>query len=455
MLRKRLFLLLTCMLVLTACSSKSEDAKSVKQEAEEGKVSEETAEKQTEQKEQEVVPEPLPSTYEELASQPIGKFVNHSASPSDPGPTLELFKDLPDISNNPTQQQLDHFYRELVRLVQKEFKGLEEAFKQLKFQSIGNPEMEDERYQFKDQLNVEILLDASGSMANKIDGKVMMDSAKDAIMSFVQQLPEEANIGLRVYGHKGSGSDSDKQLSCESSELFYSISGFNKERFQTSLDKVKPAGWTPIELAINEAKEDLSQYDGTENTNIIYLVSDGVETCGGDPVSAAKELYDSNISPIINIIGFDVDSEGENQLKEMAKATEGIYQRVNDESELKRELDKIAEIADMWKDWKEQNQKKIDYKKVSNSLDIFVYITQEEYNATFEDMEIDLILSAFKRGGKMDSESYDYLYQKNTDYHNWIDSEIARFKKELHALNEKGYSEALKELEKKYQENTK
>lgn len=63
--------------------------------------------------------------------------------------------------------------------------------------------------------NIAILLDASGSMAQKIGGKTKMDLAKEAVNQFVSSMPEGSNVSLRVYGHKGSNSDNDKNFHVE------------------------------------------------------------------------------------------------------------------------------------------------------------------------------------------------------------------------------------------------
>ena len=456
-------LLLVVIAVMMGCNQKETDTsteeKEPTQQEEVEVVDQNESEPETDPEEidspevEELQVEPLPTTYEELASLPVGEHVGFHET-TDTDLVFETFKDLPDISTTPTENELNYFYRELLRLVQKEFKGPEELMKKLRFELMGDPEIEDSRYQFKENLNVEIILDASGSMAAQAGGKVKMDAAKDSIVSFVNQLPADANVGLRIYGHKGTGDNKDKELSCKSSELVYSMSSYNQEKFQSALNQVKPAGWTPIELAINEAKKDLAKYDGASNTNIIYLVSDGVSTCDDDPITAAKELYDSKISPIINVIGFDVDSEGQNQLIKIAKASDGIYQKVEDESELKNELSKISDLAESWDNWKKKSEQELGYQKVSNSLDIFVYITNEEYNASFERLEIENIMYTFKQNGKMDSEALNYLLDRNRTYHAWIKDEIATFKADLKSLNEKSYGEAKETLEQKYQSNT-
>ena len=206
-------------------------------------------------------------------------------------------------------------------------------------------------------------------------------------------------------------------------------------------------------MALREAKKDLAQYDGQHNTNIVYLVSDGVSTCNDGPVQAAKELYDSNVSPIINVIGFDVDAKGQNELIQIAETVDGIYQKVNDENELQKEFDKLNDLAETWQDWKEQNAQELERKKIQNSLDIFGYTTNEGYNATFEGLHIGFVLSILKEKGKIDKDSYFYLDQKNDEYHDWINSEVEKFNAELKSLNEKGYGEAIQVLEEKYQKN--
>jgi Ca-activated chloride channel family protein len=203
----------------------------------------------------------------------------------------------------------------------------------------------------KKTLNVEILLDSSGSMAGKVNGGIKMDLAKSAVLRFASSLPKNANVSLRVYGHKGSNAKKDKQLSCQSSEQVYPFSPYDQEKFQTALNQFKPTGWTPIASALQAAKEDLEQLDATES--IVYVVSDGVETCGGNPVEAAKALNHAKIKAVVNIIGFDVDDAGQKALKEVAKSGGGEYETVDDEKELRRYFDRQqTKLRLAWFDWR-------------------------------------------------------------------------------------------------------
>ncbi|KYD09980.1 vWA domain-containing protein [Heyndrickxia sporothermodurans] len=213
-----------------------------------------------------------------------------------------------------------------------------------------------------------ILIDASGSMKASVGGKSRMEAAKEAVLEFAEQIPENATISMRVYGHKGTGSDSDKKMSCSSSENFYN-GRFDKSKFNQSLKKVKPAGWTPIGLALNKVKEDIPK-----NTDevVVYVVSDGIETCGGNPVKAAKELVSADIKTVVNIIGFDVDNKGQKLLKNVATAGNGEFTYVNSERDLKKYLRaQYEEIQKAWIEWKEEGKRKsIDLKEEKKTLAI-------------------------------------------------------------------------------------
>ncbi|WP_416730354.1 vWA domain-containing protein [Fictibacillus sp. JL2B1089] len=198
-------------------------------------------------------------------------------------------------------------------------------------------------------LNVSILLDSSGSMAVKIGGKTKMEIAKEAVRNYASKLPQGSNVMLRVYGQKGSNADSDKKVSCESTEVVYELNTYNEGDFQKSLDQFNPTGWTPIAGAIKAAQNDLAGQNNAEN--IIYVVSDGVETCDGDPVAAAKLIAESPQKAQVNVIGFDVDGKGQKSLEDIARAGGGKYQSVNSAADFDSYL--LKEKNRLWLEWQQ------------------------------------------------------------------------------------------------------
>lgn len=210
----------------------------------------------------------------------------------------------------------------------------------------------DRRYEFKENYNLEIILDASGSMGADAGGETRMAQAKREIQNFLASAPEKSNVSLRVYGHKGTGDSADKAMSCEAIEEVYERGPYDEAAFQQAMDQFDPAGWTPIAGALESAAESFEGLDGETNTNLIYLVSDGIETCDGDPVAAAKSFAGSNISPIINVIGFNADSEAQQQLKEVAKEANGTYTNVQNAEGLRSEFERTEDILQKWQQWR-------------------------------------------------------------------------------------------------------
>ncbi|AFY76010.1 uncharacterized protein containing a von Willebrand factor type A (vWA) domain [Pleurocapsa sp. PCC 7327] len=175
------------------------------------------------------------------------------------------------------------------------------------------------------QLNVLVALDSSGSMAESVSGGQKIDIAKSAIAQFVSGLPKAAKVGLTVFGHKGSNSAADKAASCAGIENIYPLAQLDKPQFTESVKSFQPTGYTPLAATLERLQQNLSAYDGADHQNVVYLVSDGIETCDGDPVAAAKKLHASNAKVIVNVIGFDVNNEAQRQLKAVAEAGGGKF----------------------------------------------------------------------------------------------------------------------------------
>lgn len=208
------------------------------------------------------------------------------------------------------------------------------------------------------KMNIEVLLDASGSMAGKVNGGVKMELAKKSIQDFLASSSQQSNVGLRVFGHKGSGADKDKALSCAQTELVYPLGGYDAARFQNSLQSFGPKGWTGIATALEAARDDLKNVHSEGAETIIYLVTDGIETCGGNPVEVAKSLHEFDLQAVVNVIGFDVDDEAQRQLKAVAEAGGGTYTTVKDKKALEQVFQKYLE--ELYKENSNWMQKAID-----------------------------------------------------------------------------------------------
>ncbi len=170
--------------------------------------------------------------------------------------------------------------------------------------------------------NAIILLDASSSMLLASGNQIRMDIAKDAVSRFAKTIGEQSDVSLVVYGHKGSESDGDKELSCSGIEEVFPLGSYDQSAFSQALDSFESKGWTPLAGAISKAAEMTNSLEGNIT---IYIVSDGIETCDGDPIAAAKIFAERNDGNQVNIIGLQVNKEAENQLTKVAEAGNGQY----------------------------------------------------------------------------------------------------------------------------------
>jgi Ca-activated chloride channel homolog len=71
-------------------------------------------------------------------------------------------------------------------------------------------------------VNLELILDLSGSMARDIGGgETRMEAAKRVMNDVIDALPERegVNVGFRIYGHLGDNTEAGRAVSCQSSEL--------------------------------------------------------------------------------------------------------------------------------------------------------------------------------------------------------------------------------------------
>lgn len=170
-----------------------------------------------------------------------------------------------------------------------------------------------------------IILDSSSSMGDRFEDSIKMEIAKEVLKEFVTDLPDGIRVGLRVFG------------GCEYSRLVRPIELLNRATLQAQIQSIETGGKTPIAYTLEQAKGDFANVPGMK---LILLVSDGMETCDGDPVASALALIETGYKLQINVVGFDIgEVQGaREQLMEIARATGGIYYDAQSREELRMAL---------------------------------------------------------------------------------------------------------------------
>jgi Ca-activated chloride channel family protein len=153
------------------------------------------------------------------------------------------------------------------------------------------------------------LLDGSGSMLAKWENTYRITVAKKLLSDFVDSLRSDKNLelALRVYGHQY-----DRRLKrCDDTKLEAGFAANNHDRIISVLKKLEPKGTTPIAYALEQAAADFPEDD--EARNIIIIITDGIESCDGDPCAVSLALQRKGIFLKPFIIGIGMDKQFEDQ----------------------------------------------------------------------------------------------------------------------------------------------
>lgn len=177
-----------------------------------------------------------------------------------------------------------------------------------------------------------LIMDASGSMKERSPaGGTRLDEAKRALRTVVSELPEDSQVGFRVYGHRVS--QSDKARSCRDTELVVPVGPLDRGAMTAAINRYDAKGYTPIGYSLREGAKDLPP----EGKRTIVLVSDGEDTCGNPPpCEAARELDSQGVDLTVETVGFRTNRKARAQLRCIAEETGGTY----------RDADNARELAD-------------------------------------------------------------------------------------------------------------
>jgi hypothetical protein len=186
--------------------------------------------------------------------------------------------------------------------------------------------------------NVELILDASNSMWGQIEGKSKIEIAREVLSQIIDGLPEKMNVGLRAYGHRYPLRDA---RACQDTELVVSIGPLAKSRLIEIISNIKPKGKTPLVYSVLQSVKDFQAIEkGT-----VVLISDGIESCGGDKNEIAPALKESGLDLRVHIVGFGIEEkEARKELETIAQSTGGIYLDAKDSQELLSSLEQTLQV---------------------------------------------------------------------------------------------------------------
>jgi Mg-chelatase subunit ChlD len=175
---------------------------------------------------------------------------------------------------------------------------------------------------------IELILDASGSMLKRLNGKRRINIAKQVLSKAVTEIiPAGTPVALRVFGNKQAGS-------CRT-DLAIPLKPLDAQKANKVIQSIhaKNLAKTPIADSLAKVASDLKANKGKK---IIILVTDGEETCDGNPQEAIQKLIDDGIDIRLNIVGFAIDDENlKNEFQQWSSQGGGKYFDSNNPESLK------------------------------------------------------------------------------------------------------------------------
>jgi Ca-activated chloride channel family protein len=154
------------------------------------------------------------------------------------------------------------------------------------------------------QSYVELILDASGSMWNRLeDGRSRFMVAQGIVYDISDRLSydPQLKVGLRIFGAQYAALE---EGACEDSRLVVALG--NNSELSSTVANVQARGASPIAFSLLEAARDFPE--NADHRQII-LVTDGEESCGGNLVSVAASLRQQGIDLDLHIVGFDAETD--------------------------------------------------------------------------------------------------------------------------------------------------
>lgn len=155
------------------------------------------------------------------------------------------------------------------------------------------------------------LLDASGSMRAPWEGGQRWDVARQLLSKMVDSLNTypHLEVALRAYGHQHD----NKENNCEDSRLEVPFAPKNAGAIKSRLKILQPRGNTPITYSLLQSANDFPA--DKQSRNVLILITDGLESCQGDPCATSLALQRKRVFLKPFVIGIGAEREFGKQLE--------------------------------------------------------------------------------------------------------------------------------------------
>ena len=186
-----------------------------------------------------------------------------------------------------------------------------------------------------------LVFDGSGSMSavahNGLKSPRILE-ARTAIRDSIPRIAPFRRLGLVIFGPGGEDS-------CSNIDLRFKPQNNAAPRIISDVDQLSPIGETPLTDAVQEAVDTLKL---NQDPGVVVLLTDGRESCGGDPCALANRIAAEG-RVTVHVIGFKVREKyfqwnghgakhGRTTARCLADETGGMYVSAESTEDLTRAL---------------------------------------------------------------------------------------------------------------------
>lgn len=196
----------------------------------------------------------------------------------------------------------------------------------------------------EDAPTVELIFDASWSMTLPTDSDAEADRltadnpdsrvsiARESLLDVIATLPEGVPVALRAFGNRA------EPLGCQT-DLEVALAPLDRAQLSAVITAIEPQfnANTHIAASLNAIPADLADAEGAIT---VILLTDGKETCGGNPAAAIANLRNQGVEIVVDVVGFAINSDAlRNQFVQWAEIGGGQYYDASDADGLSSALE--------------------------------------------------------------------------------------------------------------------
>ena len=252
--------------------------------------------------------------------------------------------------------------------------------------------------------SVVFILDVSGSMEDEVEGggETRLNVAQAALSQVLRQAATDGSqeYALTTFGERG-GCSVDVPIAFTN----------NPQRVVSYASGLSPnRGRTPLAEALLRG-ERLVLDTALSDDILLVLLSDGQESCDGDPVAVARAIKErGEVGSIsVNAIGFGVEpgSDAEQQLRAVAQAGGGDYFRASETADLAAALFQASDITPPGSFFEKPTRSEkvvidgIEVEAAEN--EILVFLDEDVSSAEIRDAQAEIL----NQGGSVKSLNFD------------------------------------------------